>query len=92
MKGRKKGFKKNTVEIEDKVLDPFYIVRDDKQFIVMKKESTLPEGYFQSLAYALSYISKNVLLNIEAGSKLTLSQYINTYERINNQIIEAVNL
>jgi len=52
MKGRKKGFKKNTIEIEDKVLDPFYIVRDDKQFIVMKKESTLPEGYFQSLAYA----------------------------------------
>ena len=92
MKGRKKGYKKNTIEIRDSVIDPFYLVRDDKQFIVMKNESTIPEGYFQSLSFALSYISKNVLLSVKAGSKLSLHQYIDSYEKINNQIIEAVNL
>lgn len=92
MKGRKKGYKKSTIEIRDKAIEPFYLIRDDRQFVVMKKDSTIPEGYFQNLSNALTYISKNVLLNVEAGTKLSLNQYINSYEQINNQILEAVNI
>lgn len=90
--GRKKGFKKQTVEITDPCIDPFYVICEDRQFIKMQKGSTIPQGYYTSLGDLLRNISKNLLLRKKAGSILTLSQFINEYEQIQSKIISRLDI
>lgn len=91
-KGKKKGYKKNVIEIRDTIMEPFHIVRDDKQFIVMTDSSTIPAGYFSKLGNALDFISKNKMLHTNAGSVLSLRSFINTYEETSQSLINAVKI
>lgn len=91
-RGKQKGFKKETLEIRDKSLDPFYIIKDDRQFIVMKEGNSLPQGYYNRLSFALSQIAKSVHLTKNAGNSLSINNYIKTYEDISNRIIDSVNV
>lgn len=91
-RGKQKGFKKTTIEINDEVLKPYYIVKDDRQFILMMNGNTLPQGYFVSLASALQAASKAVHLNEKSGTKLSLRQYIDSYEEVNTRILQSIEL
>ncbi len=90
--GRKKGFKKQAVEIRDACIDPYYIITEDRQFIKMQKGSTIPQGYYTSLGNLLRNISKDLLLRKKAGSTLTLTQFINEYEQLQSKIISRLDI
>lgn len=89
-KGKKKGHKKSTIEIRDVCIEPYYIVKDEKQFIKMLEGNTLPQGYYQKLSYALASISKDIHLLQDSGKTINLRQFINKAEEVNNQIISTV--
>lgn len=89
-RGKQKGFKKSVVEIKDAVLEPYYIVKDDRQFILMLTGNSLPQGYFVSLGSALQAASKGVHLNENAGTRLSIRQFIDTYDEINTRILQSI--
>ncbi len=90
--GRKKGFKKQAVEIRDVCLDPYYIISEDRQYIKMQKGSTIPQGYYTSLGNLLRDISRDLLLQKRSGSTLTLSQFISEYEQLQSKIINRLDI
>jgi len=89
-KGKQKGYKKDSLEIRDEVLNPFYIVKDDRQFIVMRDGNTLPQGYYNKLSYALDSIVKSIHLNTNAGSALSIRQFISSYEEVSEKITNSI--
>lgn len=91
-RGKQKGYKKNSIKIQDPVLDPFYILNEDRQFILMKKGSTIAQGYFSTFAGALKSAARD--LNLEKHSQKTYSieKYIKEFEKINTNILNAVTI
>lgn len=90
--GRKKGFKKNSVKISDEVLAPFYLLKEDRQFVKMKKGSTIPQGYYTNLVNAIRSITGELVVERNASKTLSLRGYIDQYEQIQNQIIKAIKI
>ena len=90
--GRKKGFKKQSVEIKDSCMEPYYIICEDRQYTKMQTGSTIPQGYYASLGNLLRNISKDLLLRKKAGATLTLSQFINEYEQIQSKITSRLDI
>lgn len=90
--GRKKGFKKSSIKISDETLSPFYILKEDRQFVKMKKGSTIPQGYYINLANAVKSIAGDLMIEKNASKTLSLRGYIDQYEQIQNQILEAIKL
>lgn len=91
-KGRDRGYKKKAIELRDPCIYPFYVVVEDRQYVKMEEDNTLSQGYFTTLTNALNSILKDLLVRKKAGSTLTLSQYINEYQQLQNKIINAINL
>jgi hypothetical protein len=91
-RGKQKGFEKEKITIKDKMIDPYYIINEDRQFVVMKEGSTLAEGYYNSLSNALLAVSKNINLKKNKGKTVDLSTFMNLYNDINTKIIKALNL
>lgn len=91
-KGRKKGFKKQSIEIKDSCIEPYYIICEDRQYIKMQKGNTLSQGYFTSLGALLRSIAKDLLLHQKAGSTLTLSQFISEYEQLQSKILTRLDI
>lgn len=91
-KGRKKGFKKDVVEIRDTSINPYYIIKEERQFVLMLEGNTLPQGYYVKLSHALSDISKSVHLAENAGEKLNIRDYISSYDSVQNKILSAINV
>jgi hypothetical protein len=89
-RGKQKGYIKEKITIEDKALTPFYIVDEERQFILMKEGSITPFGYYTSLSNAIWSASKEVNRIKNAGKKFSLSEYINRYEEVNTQILKAI--
>ena len=89
-KGKQKGFKKKQIEIRDESMAPYYLIKEDKQYVKMLVGNSLPQGYYVKLANALSSISKDVLLEQEAGQIFNLKRFMDRSEEVNNQIINAV--
>jgi len=90
-KGKQKGFKKKQIEIRDDSMTPFYLIKEDRQYVKMIEGNNLPQGYFVNLASALTSISKDVHLEQDAGLSLSLRKFIERSEEINSQIINAIN-
>lgn len=90
--GRKKGFKKQSIEIKDPSLEPYYILCEDRQYIKMQKGSTMPQGYYSSLGNAIRTIIKDLVLTKKAGSSLTLSQFIGEYEQLQSKILSRIDI
>ena len=88
----KKGKKKQFVIIDDDCLKPFYIQQDEKQYIIMEKGNTLPVGYHINLSLALASIAKKVMYRQNSGNSISLMQYVERAEEINNEIINKVKL
>jgi len=91
-RGKQKGYKKNSIKIQDTVMDPYYILNEDRQFILMKKGSSIAQGYFNTLAGALKATVREVNLETNTQKTFTLKQYISEFEKVNNSILEAVDL
>jgi hypothetical protein len=91
-KGREKGSKKKAIEIRDSCMDPFYIVVEDRQYVKMEEGNHISQGYFTTLTNALNSILKELLVRKKAGSTLTLSQYINEYQQLQNKILNTINI
>lgn len=89
-KKRKKKSKKEILTIEDSVLEPYYLQVEDKQYIKMRRNKTLPQGYYTKLSFALESISKDLTLKKQSGSKLSIRQYISQYETIKNEILNSI--
>jgi len=89
-KGKKKGHKKNLIEIRDECISPYYLVKDERQYIKMLEGNTLPQGYFRKLSHALSSISQDIHLLQDSGKTLSLRQFINKSEEVNNQILQKL--
>lgn len=89
-KGKKKGFKKDNLVIKEPSLSPYYLIRENKQFIKMLEGSTLPQGYYTKLGSAIDSIAKDLVLDRNIGDTLTLRKYITEYENISNEILETV--
>jgi len=70
---------------------PYYLIKEDRQFVKMLEGNSLPQGYYIKLASALASISKDVLLEQEAGQIFSLKRYMDRSEEVNNQILNAVN-
>jgi hypothetical protein len=90
-KGKQKGFKKKQIEIRDESMAPYYLIKEEKQYVKMLDGNSLPQGYYTRLASALASISKDVLLEQEAGQIFSLKRFMERSEEVNNQIINAVN-
>jgi len=84
--------KRNSIEIRDKVIEPFYIQQDSRQFSVIKEGSINAEGYFTTLSAALQFISKNHLLNNNPGTQLSIRDYIDQYEEQNTNILDTLDI
>lgn len=91
-RGKQKGFKKDIIEIRDESIKPFYIVREDKQFVLMREDNTLPQGYYNKLSFLLQDVSKSIILERHAGTVLSIKQYINSYQDVNSQIINSIDV
>jgi hypothetical protein len=91
-RGKQKGYKKDSAKIADKILAPFYILNEDRQFILMKEGTLAACGYYTSLASALQAVSKELTMVKSSGKTSSLDEYITTYQKINNQILESVDL
>lgn len=89
-KGKQKGHKKSTIEIKDECMSPYYLVKDDRQYIKMIEGNTLPQGYFRKLSHALSSVSQDVHLLQDSGKTLSLRQFINKAEEVNNKILQTL--
>lgn len=90
--GRKKGFKKQSIDIKDPYLEPYYIICEDRQYIKMQTGSTMPQGYYTSLVNVVSSIVKDLLLVNKAGSTLSLSQFIKEYEQVQSKVLSKINI
>ena len=90
-KGKQKGFKKKQIEIRDESMAPYYLIKDDRQFIKMMEGNSLPLGYFINLANALASVSKDVQLSQDAGKVFSLKRFLDRTEEVNNQILNSIN-
>lgn len=91
-RGKQKGYKKDSVKIDDKVLHPFYIISEDRQYTLMKENTLAAYGYYSSLANALQAASKELNKMKHTGKTVSLDEFITSYQKINNQILESVGL
>ncbi len=89
-RGKQKGYKKEKITIEDKAISPFYIVDEDRQFILMKEGTISPYGYYTSLGNALISAAREINRSKNSDKKVSLSDYLNRYEEVNTQILKAV--
>lgn len=89
-RGKQKGYKKDKVTISDKILSPFYIVDEDRQYILMKEGSISPYGYYTTLGSALTSAAKEINRLKNADKKVSLSDYLTRYEEVNTQILKAI--
>ena len=90
-KGKQKGFKKKQIEIRDESMAPYYLIKDDRQFVKMMEGNSLPLGYFTNLANALASVSKDVQLSQDAGKIFSLKRFLDRTEEVNNQILNSIN-
>lgn len=91
-RGKQKGYTKEKVTIQDKTIAPFYVVDEDRQYVLMKEGSITPYGYYTSLANALRSAARELNRTKNAGKTVSLTEFMDRYEAINNQIIKAVKL
>jgi Uri superfamily endonuclease len=91
-KGKQKGFKKEKITIQDEAIAPYYIVDEDRQYILMKKGTISPCGYYTSLGNALKSAAKEINRVKNSSEKVSLSDYLNRYEEVNTQILKAIKL
>jgi hypothetical protein len=89
-RGKQKGYKKEKITIQDKAISPFYIVDEDRQFILMKEGTISPYGYYTSLGNALTSAAREINRSKNSDKKVSLSDYLTRYEEVNTQIIKAV--
>ena len=90
-KGKQKGFKKKQIEIRDESMAPYYLLKDDRQYVKMMEGNSLPLGYFINLANALASVSKDVHLQQDAGKVFSLKRFLDRSEEVNTQIINSIN-
>tara|TARA_X000001382_G_scaffold107621_2_gene83344 strand:+ start:1415 stop:1696 length:282 start_codon:yes stop_codon:yes gene_type:complete len=90
-KGKQKGFKKKQIEIRDESMAPYYLLKDDRQYVKMMEGNSLPLGYFTNLANALASVSKDVQLSQDAGKIFSLKRFLDRTEEVNNQILNSIN-
>lgn len=91
-KGREKGYKKVHTVIEDKSMSPYYIIEDERQFILMKQNEQVPYGYYTTFKNALHSLSKELLRDKNKSQKLNLSEYVKRYEEISNNLLNSLKL
>jgi hypothetical protein len=89
-RGKQKGYTKDKVTIQDKSIAPFFIVDEERQFILMKEGTISPFGYYTSLANALHSASKELNRIKNAGKAVSLTEYLSRYEEVNTQILKAI--
>lgn len=89
-KGKKKGSKKSVLYIREDILKPYYLIREDRQFVKMLEGNTLPQGYFIKLGNAIDSIAKDIVLQNNSGNTLTLRKYIHELEAITNNILNII--
>lgn len=90
MKGKKRGFQKTEVKITDPTIHPYYVVVDENQFSVMLENSTIPQGYYSTLARALQRIAHYKNLSTLNQKEVSLQQFIDEYRTTVNIITETV--
>jgi len=86
-RGKQKGFKKERIVINDATIQPFYIVDEDRQYVVMKEGTVTPYGYYTGLGGALRCIVRECNRHQNKGKSLSLDQYLNRYDELNNKIL-----
>ena len=91
-RGKQAGHKKATVEIRDESISPYYIVHEEKQYTLMKENNTLSVGYYTTLNSALKRINELKMLEDNAGSSMTLTNYLKEYKQLNDNILNSVKL
>lgn len=88
-RGKQKGYKKERIVINDTSIQPFYIVDEDRQYVVMKEGTLAPYGYYTGLGGALRCIVRENNRIQNKGTNLTLEQYLNKYDELNNKILNT---
>lgn len=91
-RGKQKGYTKDVILIKDKSMDPYYVINEDRQYVLMKEGSTLAFGYFNSLANVLQAVSKLNTISKNKGKTYNLTEFINAYDNVNKSILKALNL
>lgn len=91
-RGKQKGFTKDKVTIQDKSISPFYIVDEERQYILMKEGTISPHGYYTTLGSALKSAARELNRIKGSGGTVSLTDYLNRYEEVNSQILNAVKL
>ena len=90
-RGRKKGETKTRVIIREEFLAPYYLTQDEKQYTVMKEGSTLGQGYYGSFSNAVTRVAELLMLE-KSNETVSLKEYIETYDNIKSEIVNAVSL
>lgn len=91
-RGKQKGFKKDRIVIQDNSIMPFYIIDEDRQYVVMKEGSTIPYGYYTGLGIALQCISKELNRSTNTQKTFSLGEYIKRYDELSTKILTAIQL
>lgn len=90
-KGRQKGQVKDRITINHATIDPFYILDEERQYVVMKQGALQPYGYFTGLGGALRCIVRESNRLKHKGKNLSLDEYLNKYEELNTKILNIFN-
>lgn len=91
-RGKKAGHVKAQVTIKDSVLAPYYVVLDEGQYTLMTEDSTLPLGYFATLQAALNRLARYRAVADMNQQTVSLSAFLDRYEKITTQITEQIKL
>lgn len=85
------------IKIEDKVISPYVIHVEDNQFTVgipkldkHGKEVLTNPSYFTKLSYALKHISKSLLVASNSQSVLTVKEFIDLHNEVNELLLERI--
>ena len=89
-RGKQKGYTKDKITIQDKTMAPFYVVDEERQFILMKEGTISPYGYYTTLGGALKSAARELNRTKNAGKTVSLDEYLNRYEEVNTQILKAI--
>lgn len=85
-KTRKPKKESSKCTIKDPVIEPYFIEKTERQYVLMEKGSILPKGYYNSLETVLKGVIDLLIVNKGGSRILSLRKYIEEYRELTEEI------
>lgn len=80
--------KKLMFNIEDELIHPFRVKVEDDQYCLYRENSVIAMGYYTSFGGIIKRIAHLKMVDILAGDRVSLRDFIETYQQITKTITE----